>query len=457
MNGEDGDGRDGRDEDGRTPENAPALTTLAVPGVSYCKGATPLVAFVGGSSIALRWSTLPGKPDGVREYKVYRNGTNIGAAKPEFHWDFPEKDGKGFIDKDIAPGASYEYRVEAIAANGAATDVGAPLCVVAPNELAPPPVIALDYSKAPDLESVMLTGKAFLEIWYPKVVLALALPEYSPRASFRIELDPTIKNSLQAIFDEGLIQFRPDFLRNARQDMGAFLHEATHLIDAPEMIGWMDEGIADWTREYMLHDRDPVPIGPEHHYTQGHSQGAFFLNWIQDTYKKPLLHELVVGASKGVPFRQVLVDQTGKNLEPLWEQLTGRKERGPGPIRFTSLANKCIEAGDQFDVRVGTCNGSAWQDWMWKGRDVNDGTVMYEGPKGCLDVSSSGTANGTRVIWYPCNGSGAQAWKRQANGTLLNPQSGRCLDNPNGSTVDGTKLQIWDCNGGAGQQFTLPD
>jgi hypothetical protein len=47
-------------------------------------------------------------------------------------------------------------------------------------------------------------------------------------------------------------------------------------------------------------------------------------------------------------------------------------------------------------------------------------------------------------------------WAPQANGGLLNPQSGRCLDDPGGSTTWGTQLEIWDCNGGGNQQWNLP-
>jgi non-reducing end alpha-L-arabinofuranosidase len=46
-------------------------------------------------------------------------------------------------------------------------------------------------------------------------------------------------------------------------------------------------------------------------------------------------------------------------------------------------------------------------------------------------------------------------WTQQANGSLLNPQSGRCLDSPSGATGNGTRLQIYDCNATAAQTFTL--
>ncbi|MDQ2813113.1 MAG: ricin-type beta-trefoil lectin domain protein [Actinomycetota bacterium] len=73
----------------------------------------------------------------------------------------------------------------------------------------------------------------------------------------------------------------------------------------------------------------------------------------------------------------------------------------------------------------------------------------------CLDIDGNGTANGTKVELYDCNGVGGQQWVPQANGSLLNPQSGRCLDDPSGNITNGTPLQIYDCNGNAAQVFTF--
>ena len=74
-----------------------------------------------------------------------------------------------------------------------------------------------------------------------------------------------------------------------------------------------------------------------------------------------------------------------------------------------------------------------------------------------MDVTSSGTANGTRIQLFTCNGTGAQQWSwNSSTRALVNPQSGRCLDDPSSSTVDGTQLQLFDCNLTGAQQWTLP-
>ncbi len=73
----------------------------------------------------------------------------------------------------------------------------------------------------------------------------------------------------------------------------------------------------------------------------------------------------------------------------------------------------------------------------------------------CLDINGNGTAVGTPVELYDCNGVGGQVWQQQSNGSLLNPQSGLCLDDPGDNTSNGIRLQIYTCNGTAAQQFHL--
>ncbi|MFE9422934.1 ricin-type beta-trefoil lectin domain protein [Kitasatospora sp. NPDC006697] len=81
-----------------------------------------------------------------------------------------------------------------------------------------------------------------------------------------------------------------------------------------------------------------------------------------------------------------------------------------------------------------------------------DGTVRAFGK--CLDATGNGTANGTKLEVWDCNGGANQQWTVGAHGILVNPVSGRCVDNPYGANVSGTQLQLWDCNGGTNQQWT---
>ncbi|GHH52727.1 hypothetical protein GCM10018773_53220 [Streptomyces candidus] len=98
---------------------------------------------------------------------------------------------------------------------------------------------------------------------------------------------------------------------------------------------------------------------------------------------------------------------------------------------------------------------------MWYTLNQLPGTASSQGEvKGvngkCLDVDGSQTADGTKVQLWTCNGSGAQAWQPQANGSVRNPQTGKCLDASGGTWNDGTPVHLWTCHTGPNQKWTLP-
>ncbi|ACU70914.1 glycoside hydrolase family 31 [Catenulispora acidiphila DSM 44928] len=124
----------------------------------------------------------------------------------------------------------------------------------------------------------------------------------------------------------------------------------------------------------------------------------------------------------------------------------------PGPLKGPGgLCADVANADPSYatSVQLWGCNQSDAQRWYTPG----DSTIRVFGK--CLDVTNGGTANGTHVQLFDCNGSGSQNWTTQANGSLVNPQSGRCLDDPNNTEKAGDLLEIYDCNNSAAQQFSL--
>ncbi|MEW2516803.1 extracellular catalytic domain type 1 short-chain-length polyhydroxyalkanoate depolymerase [Actinacidiphila alni] len=126
---------------------------------------------------------------------------------------------------------------------------------------------------------------------------------------------------------------------------------------------------------------------------------------------------------------------------------------GTGPI--TGVGGKCVDV-----AAAGTANGTAVQLYDCNGTNAqswtvgSDSTVKALGK--CLDVTGQGTVNGTKLQLWDCNGSGAQQWVAESDGHLKNPQSGRYLDAPGGNTANGTRLQIWDRNTNPWQTWQLP-
>jgi chitinase len=149
---------------------------------------------------------------------------------------------------------------------------------------------------------------------------------------------------------------------------------------------------------------------------------------------------------------------TGYQYSSIFNQITSGGGSTPppsgasGPI--TGYEGLCLDdrsasTADFNPIQVYTCNGTNAQDWT-----VNtNGTLTVLG--NCLDVAGAGTSNGTLVDLYPCNGTGAQSWVHESNGELVNTNSGKCLDDT-GWGGSGTQVQIWACADTSNQQWNLP-
>lgn len=158
------------------------------------------------------------------------------------------------------------------------------------------------------------------------------------------------------------------------------------------------------------------------------------------------------GGSGSVTFTVVVVVSLRTNYYPM---------NGAVPLNFDG---KCLD-----DKQGGTANGTAVQeyacdqdpasqDWTYQpdGYPGAAGTLTLTTDQSkCVDISGSGTANGTPVqLWNCISGAPSQRWKITSNGELVNPVSGRCLTDPGGSTAESVQLEITNCTGAAYQQWT---
>jgi glucosylceramidase len=124
-----------------------------------------------------------------------------------------------------------------------------------------------------------------------------------------------------------------------------------------------------------------------------------------------------------------------------------------GPI--TGLAGKCMDVAgagtaNGTPVQLYTCNGTAAQQWT-RGAD---GTLRALGK--CLDIAGPSTADGAQTHLWDCHGGTSQQWTYTAGRDLNSVYANKCLDVTGNSSADGTRLQIWTCTGGANQKWTLP-
>ncbi len=119
---------------------------------------------------------------------------------------------------------------------------------------------------------------------------------------------------------------------------------------------------------------------------------------------------------------------------------------------LVGLAGKCIDVpssdfSDGKRLQIWTCNGTSAQRWSFEG----DGTVRAGGK--CMDVAWGNTADGTAVQLANCSGNPAQQFVLSGAGDLVSVLANKCVDVPNSNSNNGTQLQIWTCNGTAAQKW----
>jgi Ricin-type beta-trefoil lectin domain len=109
-------------------------------------------------------------------------------------------------------------------------------------------------------------------------------------------------------------------------------------------------------------------------------------------------------------------------------------------------SGRCLTPQGQSNATIQDCASQRWSV-------TDSGTITINGQ--CLDAKGQGTANGTVVQVFSCNGGSNQQWTVGSDGSIKGAQSGRCLDVNAELTAAGTKVQLWDCHGGSNQKWTL--
>jgi alpha-galactosidase len=122
--------------------------------------------------------------------------------------------------------------------------------------------------------------------------------------------------------------------------------------------------------------------------------------------------------------------------------------------QITGNGAKCMDVtgsgtADGTPVILYSCSGNSNQRWTQPG----DGTFHSLGK--CL--TASGTPAGSYAVLSSCTGAAVQNWTVKGDGTAANGSSGLCLDVYGGGTADLTKIDTWSCgNHQANQAWALP-
>jgi Ricin-type beta-trefoil lectin domain len=131
-----------------------------------------------------------------------------------------------------------------------------------------------------------------------------------------------------------------------------------------------------------------------------------------------------------------------------------------GQFQVHVIASECMDDADAgtaagTKVDIYNCNGTAEQNWTAHSNGTITDTIS--GKTICLDVAGGGTASGTLVESNPCSGATSQQWGLTSTDEIINGPSGLCLTDP--ATADGTQLKIETCASTpvTDQQWSAPD
>ncbi|MDT5032598.1 MAG: hypothetical protein QOC94_2769, partial [Actinoplanes sp.] len=120
----------------------------------------------------------------------------------------------------------------------------------------------------------------------------------------------------------------------------------------------------------------------------------------------------------------------------------------------SNFSGRCIDipggnTSDGTGLQMWDCNGSAAQKWTFN----SDGTLRAMGK--CMDPAWGSAARGTKIQLVTCNGNPVQRFTLTGAGDLVNISSNRCVDIKDWNSGNNAPLQLWDCSGQILQKWVM--
>ncbi|WP_067703935.1 ricin-type beta-trefoil lectin domain protein [Actinoplanes awajinensis] len=142
---------------------------------------------------------------------------------------------------------------------------------------------------------------------------------------------------------------------------------------------------------------------------------------------------------------------TGNDCEPATPPTGPTTPPASGATMLQSnFSGRCIDIPNGVPaagtpLQTWDCNGSSAQKWSFEA----DGTLRALGK--CMDPAGGALTNGTTIQLADCNTNPVQRFTLSAARTLVNVSSGRCVDIRDWNGSNGAALQLWDCAATANQ------
>lgn len=209
------------------------------------------------------------------------------------------------------------------AAAPAKADSKAP-ATTTPVAAAPTLAITLNTDESPELKEWAEKSKTICQEWFPKLCEALPSEGFEPAKEILIVFRKTL--SAPAMAGGGVISVSAPHVTNNPGDFGMMVHELTHIVQAypgqKENVGWLTEGIADYTRFWLYEPQTPQhPINKEKaSYRDAYRTTAAFLGYLTAKHDKDIVKKLNAKLRKGEGEAALFKEFLGKTVDELWKE-----------------------------------------------------------------------------------------------------------------------------------------
>jgi hypothetical protein len=414
----------------------------------------------GGRDVVLTWDAVLAAP--VKQYRVYRDGTLLGAASPP-PTDVFFKNSATYVDPDVVNGRSYQYRLQTVFADGSVSAQSAAVAATFSNAGVPVPQVVIDSAAASDIAPFLKLGKPILETWYPKIANILTQPDYLPASTITLKaFEPDATHACAGagwVASPGsTIYICAPWARSNPHDVSIFVHESTHVLQAyaTAVPTGITEGMASWAADLALNYSQPKPA-PSALYNDGYAPSSYFFSWIlRKRYaSSTFMHDLNVPAHRGSFSFDLFKNLTSKTVGQLWSEMSGVLTSTEGPL--VGEGGKCLDVtlgntSDHNPLDFLTCYETGFQKATYHASGVGSASGNL------LIMGKCATAEGNAVTISSCNGGSSQLWQPSSNWaqvTLTNAASHGCLQPDPNDTRSAPRLVTAACNGSARQLWNL--
>jgi beta-glucanase (GH16 family) len=172
--------------------------------------------------------------------------------------------------------------------------------------------------------------------------------------------------------------------------------------------------------------------------------------WVYDHPFFMILNVAVGGGWPGNPDSTTSFPQT---MLVDYVHVSAWNDTTTGTALKSNLNGRCIDIPganpvDGARLQMYDCNGTVAQQWSAN----SDGTMRAMGK--CMDPAGGALTNGTPIQLVTCNGNPVQRFTLNSAGDLVDVSANRCVDIVGANSANGAQLQLWDCTGGANQKWT---